>query len=160
MAENNPINVMAAFEILLEELEAEVEAVSEAGARAFSKHDRAGGIRTHWITGVPVSPGFPGRRYLSTPRRGRRQRGPRRGGDGVPYQQDRQIHEKLMKVIYDPEVDVLRIILNSAAVAESDEDKPGVILDYDRDGNVVGLEILNASARIENPRSVEYAVTA
>ncbi len=65
-----------------------------------------------------------------------------------------------MKVIYDPEVDVLRIVLNSTPVAESDEDKPGLILDYDSDGNVVGLEILNASARIENPRSVEYAVTA
>lgn len=65
-----------------------------------------------------------------------------------------------MKVIYDPEVDVLRIVLNSTPVAESDEDKPGVILDYDSDGNVVGLEILNASAHVENPRSVEYAVTA
>lgn len=65
-----------------------------------------------------------------------------------------------MKVIYDPEVDVLRIVLNSTPVAESDEDKPGVILDYDSDGNIVGLEILNASTRIENPRSVEYAVTA
>ncbi len=65
-----------------------------------------------------------------------------------------------MKVIYDPEVDVLRIVLSRMPVAESDEDKPGVILDYDRDGNVVGLEILNASSRMENPRSVEYAVTA
>jgi uncharacterized protein YuzE len=42
---------------------------------------------------------------------------------------------------------------------ESDEDKPGVILDYDKDGNVVGLEVLNASQRIENPRAVDYAVT-
>ncbi|MBA4158332.1 MAG: DUF2283 domain-containing protein [Gemmatimonadetes bacterium] len=65
-----------------------------------------------------------------------------------------------MKVIYDPEVDVLRIVLNSTPIAESDEDKPGIILDYDGDGNVVGLEILNASTRVENPRSVEYAVTA
>ena len=64
-----------------------------------------------------------------------------------------------MKVTYDPAVDVLRIVLSSAPVAESDEDKPGVILDYDKDGNIVGLEILGASKRIENPRSVEYAVT-
>jgi uncharacterized protein YuzE len=63
-----------------------------------------------------------------------------------------------MKVTYDPEVDVLRILFNSAPVEESDEDKPGVILDYDKDGNIVGLEILDASKRIENPRSVEYAV--
>ena len=64
-----------------------------------------------------------------------------------------------MKVIYDPEVDVLRILLSDAAIEESDEDKPGVILDYDKDGNIVGLEVLEASKRMTNPRSVEYAVT-
>ena len=64
-----------------------------------------------------------------------------------------------MKVTYDPEVDVLRILLSDAPIEESDEDKPGVILDYDKDGNIVGLEILEASKRISNPRSVEYAVT-
>jgi len=63
-------------------------------------------------------------------------------------------------VTYDPEVDVLRILLSDAPIEESDEDKPGVILDYDKDGNVVGLEILEASKRTANPRSVEYAVTA
>ena len=65
-----------------------------------------------------------------------------------------------MKVTYDPEVDVLRILFRDAPIEESDEDKPGVILDYDREGNVVGLEVLNASQRVENPRGVEYAVTA
>lgn len=64
-----------------------------------------------------------------------------------------------MKVTYDPAVDVLRILLSDTPIEESDEDKPGVILDYDKDGNVVGLEILEASKRIANPRSVEYAVT-
>ena len=64
-----------------------------------------------------------------------------------------------MKVTYDPEVDVLRILLSDAPIEESDEEKPGVILDYDKDGNVVGLEILEASKRTTNPRSVEYAVT-
>jgi len=63
-----------------------------------------------------------------------------------------------VKVTYDPEVDVLRISLSNAAVEESDEAKPGLILDYDKDGNIVGLEILEASKRISNPRSVEYAV--
>jgi uncharacterized protein YuzE len=63
-----------------------------------------------------------------------------------------------MKVTYDPEVDVLRILFSNTPVEESDEDKPGVILDYDKDGNIVGLEILDASKRMENPRVVEYAV--
>ncbi len=64
-----------------------------------------------------------------------------------------------MKVTYDAEVDVLRIVLRNAPIEESDEDKPGVILDYDKDGNVIGLEVLNASKRVENPRGVDYAVT-
>lgn len=64
-----------------------------------------------------------------------------------------------MKVTYDAEVDIVRILLSDNAIEESDQDKPGVILDYDKDGNVVGLEILDASKRMGNPRSVEYAVT-
>jgi uncharacterized protein YuzE len=48
--------------------------------------------------------------------------------------------------------------LSSAPIEESDEDKPGVIIDYDKDGNVVGLEILDASQRMENLQAVEYAV--
>jgi uncharacterized protein YuzE len=63
-----------------------------------------------------------------------------------------------VKVTYDPEVDVLRILFSSAAIEESDEDKPGVILDSDKDGNIVGMEILDAFKRIENPRALEYAV--
>ncbi len=63
-----------------------------------------------------------------------------------------------MKVRYDPDVDVLSIVLSDAPVEESDEDKPGVILDYDKSGNVVGLEILDASKRMGNPMSVEYAI--
>ncbi|MCC6796352.1 MAG: DUF2283 domain-containing protein [Candidatus Hydrogenedentes bacterium] len=65
-----------------------------------------------------------------------------------------------MKVTYDSQVDVLRILFRDAPIQESDENNPGVILDYDKDGNLVGLEVLNASQRIENPRGVDYAVTA
>ena len=63
-----------------------------------------------------------------------------------------------MKVRYDPQVDVLRIILNDSPVEESDESKPGVILDYDKSGNVVGFEVLDASKRVGDPTSVEYAI--
>ena len=65
-----------------------------------------------------------------------------------------------MKVTYDSEVDVLRVLFSAVRIQESDEDKPGVILDYDAAGNVVGLEILNASQRVDDPRVVDYAVTA
>ena len=51
----------------------------------------------------------------------------------------------------------LSIILRvDAAVAESDEDKPGVILDYDEDGNLVSLEILDASKRVTEARRIEF----
>jgi uncharacterized protein YuzE len=60
-----------------------------------------------------------------------------------------------MKVVYDPEVDVLSVLLSDAPAAESDQEKPGIILDYDGEGNVVGLEILDASKRMSNPLSVE-----
>lgn len=65
-----------------------------------------------------------------------------------------------MKVVYDPEVDVLRILFSHVPIEESDENKPSVILDYDSTGNIVGMEILDASKRMENPRSVEYAVAS
>ena len=72
-------------------------------------------------------------------------------------QQDQQVLEHNVKVTYDPEVDVMQILFSSAPIEESDEDKPGIVLDYDKDGNIVGLEILDASKQVENPRSVEYA---
>ena len=64
-----------------------------------------------------------------------------------------------MKITDDQEVDSLRVILNDEEIEESDEDKPGVIIDYDKQGNVVGLEVLDASTRIANPRALDYVVT-
>lgn len=63
-----------------------------------------------------------------------------------------------MKVTYDPQLDILRIIFRDAPISESDEDKPGTIIDYDDDGNVIGLEILDASTRVDNPFNLDYAV--
>lgn len=56
-----------------------------------------------------------------------------------------------MKVRYDEETDTLTVILRDSPVAESDEARPGVILDYDADGNLVSLELLDASARVQEP---------
>jgi uncharacterized protein YuzE len=85
--------------------------------------------------------------------------GPTPGGyRRLSHEQHQKMLERVIKVKYDQEVDVLHIRFSSAPVDESDEEKPGIILDYDRDGNIVGIEILNASKRMENPRSLEYAV--
>jgi uncharacterized protein YuzE len=65
-----------------------------------------------------------------------------------------------MKVTYDSETDILRILFSkSARIEETDEDKPGVIIDYDKDGNIIGLEVLDASKRMDNPGALEYSVT-
>jgi uncharacterized protein YuzE len=61
-----------------------------------------------------------------------------------------------MQVTYDREVDVLSIVLSDSPIEESDEEKPGVILDYDAQGNLVGVEILAASQNLENPQSLAY----
>jgi uncharacterized protein YuzE len=62
-----------------------------------------------------------------------------------------------MKVRYDRKTDTLSLVLrDNVTVVESDEDKPGVILNYDKDGNLVSLEILDASRRVTDARKVDF----
>lgn len=65
-----------------------------------------------------------------------------------------------MKVTYDQKTDTLSVILREdVPVAESDEDKPGVILDYDAEGNLVSLEVLDASRRVTEAQKIEFQTT-
>lgn len=50
-----------------------------------------------------------------------------------------------MKTSYDPAVDALYIRLVEIAIESSQEVAPNVILDFDAEGRVVGLELLHAS---------------
>jgi uncharacterized protein YuzE len=61
-----------------------------------------------------------------------------------------------LKVIYDSETGTLTIILAESPVVESDQHKPGVILDYDASGKLASLEILDASRRVGLPTQIEY----
>ena len=63
-----------------------------------------------------------------------------------------------MRVRYDSETDTLTVIFADSPVAESNEDKPGTILDYDVSGNLVSIEILDASRRVGLPTQIEYQV--
>jgi len=66
-----------------------------------------------------------------------------------------------VRVTYDSKTDTLTVVLKERArVAESDEDKPGVILDYDERGNLVSLEVLDASKRVTEARKMEFQTTA
>jgi uncharacterized protein YuzE len=65
-----------------------------------------------------------------------------------------------MKVTYDRKTDTLSVVLKEdVAVAESDEDKPGIILDYDAAGDLVSLEVLDASTRVTEARRIEFQAT-
>jgi uncharacterized protein YuzE len=62
-----------------------------------------------------------------------------------------------MKVTYDARTDTLSVVLkDDARIAESDEDKPGIVLDYDEHGDLVSLEILDASKRVTEADKVEF----
>ena len=56
-----------------------------------------------------------------------------------------------MKFEYDPAIDALYVRLNDSDIIESEQIKPGIILDYDEAGNVVGIEVLNASKHDNEP---------
>ncbi len=54
-----------------------------------------------------------------------------------------------MKINYYPETDSLYIDLSEKVSSESKEVSEGVVLDYDADGNLVGIDIDNASKKVQ-----------
>jgi uncharacterized protein YuzE len=64
-----------------------------------------------------------------------------------------------MKLIYDKETDTLSIIMRNGSVSESDEPRPGLILDYDKSGRLVSIELLDASKQVKAPHTVEFALS-
>ncbi len=54
-----------------------------------------------------------------------------------------------MKLLYYPETDSLYIDLNSGSSEESLEIADGVVIDFDAEGNIVGIDIDNASKRLD-----------
>lgn len=50
-----------------------------------------------------------------------------------------------MKIHYDPEVDILYIQIRDAKVADSEEEPPGVVLDYAENRAIIGIELHHAS---------------
>jgi uncharacterized protein YuzE len=54
-----------------------------------------------------------------------------------------------MRLKVDKENDALYLRLDEKAIVESEEVQPGVILDFDKNGRVVGIEILALSTRVK-----------
>lgn len=61
-----------------------------------------------------------------------------------------------MKVIYDPDTDTLSLLLRDEPVAESDELREGLIIDYGGDGRIVSVEVLDASENVSEPQGIAY----
>jgi YD repeat-containing protein len=61
-----------------------------------------------------------------------------------------------MKVVYDRETDTLTLILSDGRIVESDELRDGVIVDYNEQGRVVSVEILDASKSTTDPAAISY----
>jgi uncharacterized protein YuzE len=63
-----------------------------------------------------------------------------------------------MRLQYDPKADAIYIRLIAGTVTESDEMRPGVVFDFDADGRVLGIEMLDVSKRTDNPRELAMEV--
>lgn len=63
-----------------------------------------------------------------------------------------------MTSTYDKQTDTIVITLNANAVEDSDEIAPGIIADFDTEGNIVAIEILDASQRADDPTHLIHRV--
>ena len=61
-----------------------------------------------------------------------------------------------MKIEHDQQADAMYIRLRAGTVVESEEIRPGIVFDYDAEGKVLGIEMLDVSKRTDNPR--EFAI--
>ena len=59
-----------------------------------------------------------------------------------------------MKIEYDQQADAMYIRLRAGEVSESEEVRLGVVLDFDAQGQVLGIEMLDVSQRTDNPREL------
>lgn len=65
-----------------------------------------------------------------------------------------------MKAIYDPDKDILQLSFVKVSVEETTQIAPGLILDYDEDGRVIGLELRQASKKVDNPYEMIHQIGA
>jgi uncharacterized protein YuzE len=65
-----------------------------------------------------------------------------------------------MNLKYDAEADALYVGFSEARIIESEEVRPGIVFDYDAEGRVVGIEILDASEHLANGTNLEQLTAA
>lgn len=55
-----------------------------------------------------------------------------------------------MKMHYDEKVDALYLSFDDEEVVESEEVRPGIVLDFNAQGEVIGIEVLELRRRVPN----------
>lgn len=63
-----------------------------------------------------------------------------------------------MKIVYDPSIDLLQITFSDGTIDETAQIAPDLVLDYDDEGRLSGIEIYQASVKVKNPYAVAYEV--
>ena len=53
-----------------------------------------------------------------------------------------------MKIRYDPKSDILYILIKEGEVSDTDEIDEDVWIEYDKDGNIIGIELWNAGENV------------
>ncbi len=62
-----------------------------------------------------------------------------------------------MKWTYDSDADAAYLRLTKSKIVESEEARPGIVFDFDKDGKIVGIEISPASKRLHTKDLVPAA---
>lgn len=65
-----------------------------------------------------------------------------------------------MKVHFDEKADALYLRLDDSHIVESEEVRPGVVLDFNEQNQVVGIEIMNVKGRVPlaNLKQMQFEV--
>jgi len=65
-----------------------------------------------------------------------------------------------VKITFDPDSDALYLRLDDSPIVESEEVRPGIVLDFNADDQVVGVEILRVQERVPlaNLRQIQFEV--
>ena len=65
-----------------------------------------------------------------------------------------------MKTFYDPGTDAMFLRFSEDEIIESEERIPGMIFDFDKDGRLVGIEILDATEKLSKGLDLTKIATA
>ncbi len=73
---------------------------------------------------------------------------------------DTVISPRVVTIYFDPEADALYLRLDDSFIVESEEVRPGIVLDFNADDQVVGVEILHVKDRVPaaNLRQIQFEV--